>query len=528
MTEYDAYWTEQAREEFRALFDDADHSDRFRHLVADALVRGWSNNKDKPFWALGVVVGTLGEIAGAAARHQGRPAKAGGLEILSNTPAELWQTLAEAAADKVLDPENRISASEQAGGLQIAFDGTSITLSRTRLAVLRKLAEFLLVCDEFAFAQEMTNMLARLASDGLGNAEAAKQDIRAIARVAYAYRSKHFRDTGAQSAFGLLMQFMSGQPEFAIKDDCVIEFWGWDRNDKYRTYSASFGAFSDFYDVLKEVTANREFANSSDIQDPLIESMLATHEDPESALIEAEQRLLEVPQQDEEDDAEEWAAEPASQRVPEVIDHAPMKLLAVKDLRLLQHLTELGSFGFAFPRASLRLISFHPVQSGLSNALRTGRSKLSLGERISCVEAIPYDIVQAKTEAIENRMSELLKAAFSRRDPGDLGGNDFADKVRRDGVVVLANIRARRGGRDGASSTDEDWRAVEPALIEAKRLATMFTERVRRIGGHDGTSAPLKDWFSNDKQVFSAQFNERYAKINDACESDPKLNGIST
>ncbi|MEL7543173.1 MAG: hypothetical protein AAGJ70_05300, partial [Pseudomonadota bacterium] len=176
MSVSDFLWSERARSEFAALFDDASYSDAFKKAVADALVRGWSNNRDKPFWALSVLVVALAASGGSE----------DGMDVVWQAPTDMRARLSELGAESLamFDCEVR----EDDGTLLLLTPDGDFRLTNHRLRVLRKLAEFFLCCDEFAHAQDIMGLLARLASagaQGSGTYADIKDATREFARVGY-------------------------------------------------------------------------------------------------------------------------------------------------------------------------------------------------------------------------------------------------------------------------------------------------------------------------------------------------------
>lgn len=506
MDNFDAYLSEQAREEFQSLFDDEPSHPRLRQLVGEALVRGWSNNKDKPFWALAIVVSCIGR---AGARTSCRRTK-DGLDIVAEPADALWQRLRAASADVDHDAFCGIECTQDR--LRLHFDGTRYTLTLTRLRILKKIAEFLLVCDDFSRSKEVLGLFETLSSCQREDVEIVKDAIRSLSRIAYAYRTKHFHDTGAQSAFGLLMRFVSTQSAYEIDGDSVMALWAWEENQKFKSYSNTFFAFSDFYADLADLMTRRALIDAHDVLDPVIQGDLEDGDDPESLLIQAESLLIEGSGDICDDAFEQGADQPVDDETVsplERFDTAPMRLLSGKEPRLVGQLARLGRFGFAFPRASLRLIAFHPVQSGLSNALRTGKSKLSLAERLTCVEAVSYRDIDQDVKDLANRMNQLLKAALARRGE-PVKSNPALDEIYRAGIVILDEVRAKRGGKDGKSASAEDWLAVEPALVTTQSLARQFTNRIERAVGHDPTETTLVSWFETDRKTFQRVLSALY------------------
>lgn len=489
MTSVAAFWSEQAHRDFAGIFDGEGDRPRLRELVADALNRGWGGNRDKPFWALAILAGLIGEA-------RARDRRIDELALLSQSSSRLWALLSAWAAS---NPSTRVKLDEGRIIVTPGEGSASLAVTRSRIEILRKVVEFLLVCDEFKFAQETMSALQALSRLGLSDPAAVAEHGRRFARAAYRYRTDHFLDGHASSAFSLILRFLQSQGDYEMRDDSVVDFWIWEENEKYRTYKASFHALADFVAAMRDVAEARGLAHAVSIDDPGIEARMREIEGESVFTIMDEASLIHDAPAEGERVGE--ASGPAA-----ALRGSTLKVLSTAELRLLEQLLEIGSFGREHVLASLRLIGFHPVQSGLSNSLRTGRSKLSLDERLTCVEAIPYRQTAARSVELGHRLSEILKMALAQRLPANPSDARVA-RIREEGVLLLADFRG--GARWKTAGAElETWMQIEPALIEAQSQLDVFNRSLARRAAT--TLDDLDAAFEQDRVRFSGILSERY------------------
>ncbi|MGI9386624.1 MAG: hypothetical protein ACR2OX_04275, partial [Methyloligellaceae bacterium] len=180
------------------------------------------------------------------------------------------------------------------------------------------------------------------------------------------------------------------------------------------------------------------------------------------------------------------------------------------ELKLLDRIAEVGEFGRHYLLASLRLIAFHPVQSGISNSLRTGRAKLPLHRRVECEEASPYGQIHDDLDAVTDKVRSWLKIALSLRE-SDTCEDDRVAEAKQEGLLILKKSRAKSLAQDKALLRDA-LLEVEDPLIALQTTATSFSERVlARFGSPPG--AALDTRFKEDRTRFTRILRERYLSL---------------
>ena len=325
MSVSDFLWSERSRGEFAALFDDAVYSDAFRKSVADALVRGWSNNRDKPFWALSVVIVAL------AASGDGED----GMDII-------WQGTGDVRDQLLSIHEGALShidcaVREDDGTILLVTPDGDFRLTNHRLRVLRKLAEFFLCCDDFAYAQDVLSILKRLAnSNGDTNYADIKEATRELARIGYRFRTDNFLDGHTSSAFSIINSYLA-ERDYVLVDDTIFEFWADLENDRYKTYEATYQAFANFASAMEEARATDAGINAQDIQDPALSGAMAN-------LVVNDDYDIEDPTQDLADHVEPNASGDDTEAMrpadPNTLGDANLRLFGQKDIVILSRIVE--------------------------------------------------------------------------------------------------------------------------------------------------------------------------------------------
>ena len=484
--------------------------------MADAIVKGWGGNRDKPFWAMGVLASALAAADGSRQND--------GLDLVWRAASDIRDTIAAADAE-ALAPLG-LTCVRDADALVFTTPDGALRLSPHRIRVLKKLAEFLMAADGFAYAQDVMTVFSGLAGlgagtlDGPGGFPAVKDAARALARIAYRYRTDHFLDGHAGSAFSIVKSYLAAR-DFTVDDDTVLEFWCAPDNEKYRTYEASFGAFQSFAEAIEVARAVQGAESGIAADDPVVQGALVsgltgTDELDAEAALALEAQLGDVPDALANDDDDAADAPPNSTgadnaasdpTAPDRLGAADLRLLGQRDVALLSRLAEIGRFGLDHPLASLRLIAFHTVQSGISNGLRTGRWKIPLERRVTCEEARAYEAVVGDVTEVGDRLRGWLEVAFALEAEEEARQGE-AEEARQSGLTVLSRSRSKSLQKDPAELR-RAFKAVSPALIRARSLAGDFVQRVERRYP-SSRADDLGRQFTDDVGTFSNEFRRRY------------------
>ncbi len=207
------YWSDRAQTEFAALFEDRAYGARFKDAVADTLIRGWPPNRDKPVWAIAVLVAAL-------AGTEGGLGPASGLVIVAGTPDAIFARL---AATRCAD--GPITIEPGGRSVRLAAFGASIHVGRNRIALLRKVAEFLLAADDYAHTATVSAILDGLGGDAAMDETLFREAVRALARRLYDYRKAHFAEGHAASGFDFIKRRLGASPRATTTDDELLALW---------------------------------------------------------------------------------------------------------------------------------------------------------------------------------------------------------------------------------------------------------------------------------------------------------------
>ncbi|MCE7030206.1 hypothetical protein [Jiella avicenniae] len=483
-------WSETARSEFEALVDGTDASDRFRLALAQMIANGWGANRDKPVWALAGTLALFGETGAG----------------LASSLDFLWMPANEVFSHLAACRHPAVSANES-GSYHLKLPGGGLMLDRFRLKLLQKYLEFLITCDGFAHSGEVAALLDACLKGGLADKTATDTAVKTIARILYRYRADHFDDGHATSAFSILRAYLAAVGD-VITDDTVFDFWSAETNGHFKTYQASYFALKDYVDALADARSRAAMRRAGEIDAPGLAGELSVDfVDP----FDFEEADEEEGTGDITDDVEQAAAaygggEDATVAALKAIAESEVKLIKKREEMLAAPIVSAGAFGCSLPLATLRLLAFHPIQSALSNSLRTGKATLSLKERVTCIEARRYGVLMGEVGELEAAMTEWLKIAFAVRSE-EATGNARADAIRAEGVQLL---KARRS-QSLAKPREElalAFARVERALMALARTLGAFRAAAR---GQAGPSGDLDAGFEADRAKFAAHLSRLYA-----------------
>ncbi|MCB8837752.1 hypothetical protein [Aurantimonas sp. VKM B-3413] len=485
-------WSETAQSEFDAVLDGSETSDRFRFALAQTIANGWSSNRDKPVWALAALLAALGEV------------KAG----LGTSLDFLWSPAPSMLTALRKSGHTAVQANE-GGSVQLRAPGGALMVDRFRLKLLQKYLEFLITCNGFQHAEEIARQLDACLAGGLADAATIEASVRMISKILYRYRTEHFDDGHATSAFSILRAYLATAGD-KVTDDSVLEFWVSEENSYFRTYQASYFAMKDYVDALRGARARSAMRNAAEVDAPGIAGALSVDfvdpfEREDEGDLDGDGPDLELAAEAAESAAEEAGqGEEAALAALRAIEAGTVKILKKKEGMLAAPILSAGVFGCALPTATLRLLAFHPIQSALSNSLRTGRATLPLEERVTCVEARTYTALMGEVAELETAMRDWLKIALAVRSE-EAAADVRAETVRSEGLALLKSRRSQSLARSRAELA-EAFAAVETALVTVARgLGAYRAVVLQRLAGDR-----LDAGFEADRERFAAQLRRLY------------------
>ncbi|NDW06977.1 hypothetical protein [Jiella pacifica] len=484
-------WSETARSEFDALVDGTDASDRFRLALAQMIANGWGANRDKPVWALAGALALFGETGAGLASS---------LDFLWLPANKVFSHLAGCRHPAV--------SANESGSYHLKLPGGGLMLDRFRLKLLQKYLEFLISCNGFAHSGEVAALLDACLKGGLADRSTTDTAVKTIAKILYRYRADHFDDGHATSAFSILRAYLAGVGD-VITDDTVFDFWSADTNGHFKTYQASYFALKDYVDALADARSRAAMRRAGEIDAPGVAGELSVDFVDPFDVEEEDAATGDIAE-----DVEQVAADGSGRGGREDAAIAALKAIAESEVKLIKKREEMlaapiasaGAFGCSLPLATLRLLAFHPIQSALSNSLRTGKATLSLKERVTCVEARRYGDLIGEVGELEAAMTEWLKIAFAVRSE-EATGNARADAIRAEGAQLLKSRRSQSLARPREELATAFAR-VERALIALATTLGAFRAATR---GRAGPNGDLDAGFEADRAKFAAHLSRLYA-----------------
>jgi hypothetical protein len=341
-------------------------------------------------------------------------------------------------------------------GVVMRYADVDFTVRFGRMPFLAALYEFLAGMDEFAFYAELQTIFDGMTSR-LPDLKAIQAASNRIASHFRQYRRRHLARTQQEGKFDLILGFLAERspPDRLVIDDAgVFDFWAkTSSSGDFRAYRTVFDAFVNF---LRAVDAAGR-----------AEAMVR------ALPIGVDRQKGEVEPDDSNGHLDGWSewVSPLS-----LLDEGPaagIKFFKGEGERKpIELLMRYGPMAARLPLAFLRLESFGPVQSAITNDLQIGRGRDRVESRALCGDAEPYQNIIERFERITEIVARLQKAAFYVLHKASQGAqNDATDKATvvaktAPDVAALFN-QARAGSEDGPELPASE--AIERMVAEAAK-----------------------------------------------------------
>ena len=474
-------WSVTARSDFRSVTDDGGCSDRFKLALAATIAQGWDNNRDKPAWALAALMQALARTDLSLATC---------LDLLWLSPADILAALRAST-------EAGVGRNED-GSLFLRDKRGTFRLSPFRVRLVQKMLEFTVSCDDFAHGPTVVDMLDPLREYPAQGSDPVGEATRAFAKLLYRYRETHFDDARANATFTVIRSYTKDAGDL-IDDDSPFDFWMSADNSIFRTYAASYFGLRDYAGALADAVRRAAMERGLDVDSPGLQKELSVDpDDPFETEDDAEGLAASLP---EETPAQPETAEAALKAIAE----GELRIVKQKERALLAPIMQAGGFGVSLPRATVRLLSFHPIQSALSNSLRTGKALLPLEERVHCSEARGYDDLASDLQALESAMTDWMKIALALRVRQDAQDARLAD-IREAGVVLLKKKRSKSFDLP-PEELSAAFKGIEAGLISVTGSLRAYGEALRR--GFPSADEMVSA-FEADRAMFRTAFTRLY------------------
>lgn len=450
----------------------------FRRAFAKAIGAGWDGNRDKPLWALAVLIRELGftELAVQTA-----------YELIATEVGKIFDALRASPRENVHENSD--------GTLYIEDSAGRFRIGRTRIRLLQCYLGFVLTCEDFAHGEALLSReIDPLLSGETDNAAACAS---ALSKLMYGYRQRHFDDSHATSTYSILRALVKDAGD-RITDDMPFDLWRDPTKRPYKTYERCYFALQEYLEVQALAIIR------SEINEGLEWSEFAPKDD---TVLSGEAALIVEDGPDAEDAS--CSAIGGAEAI-KALEAAKLKLFTADDRRFLRPVQEAGAFGARLPVATLRLMSFGRVQSAISTVLKTKTSRIPLEERVQCGEAQSYGAVIEELARMEQKVTDWMKAALAARaavEDADSRAETKHEKLNEsvaEGVRILAAQRSKTFKTD-AITLRKLFTDLTPALLNASNATRALHQAMRlRPGDHAQVQ------FDEDLPRFSAVLSELY------------------
>lgn len=390
-------FTEQALNETAAVVATASASEGQKRRFVELLCFGTGGQKDRPLHDLCTTILMMARSSAALGLPQ-----ATGLEVMTRPAGELWAALSDAASVA----NSGLSITSQ-GRLRLEEAGEGLEMSRGRLTLIPLLADFLLSMDDFSFAAEWMDIASGLSA--LPPTVSHRDAVNAASRALYAYRRDHLNLYGARQVHTIITAFLDEHCEGrAMKagDEHLIKLWEASDREGHVSFNALLAAVQTLREEEKDRASQRSSNRPIYLDQELGDGSGVTFgeilQEDQVAGIQDEDQLLE-PQQ-------------VLADATEALIENPLPLVPKGQLRALTSWWRFQPVAGDLPLSVRRALGFAPVSNGLSNMRRTGKSKMTLEERLTCVEALSYVELSDELSAAQQGLDEAGREVLSYSD----------------------------------------------------------------------------------------------------------------
>ena len=485
-------------EEFRALKDtDRYPNDPVLVWLARFLVgAGGGPNKDSPLFELCHLVYAVDLLTGRNNSH-GRTLFFLGLQRV--VPSTIRQHLDTLAIGPSIS-----NVSIDKDSVHINYEGASFHVKFGRMPFLLALYEFLVSMEAFAFHQELSEIFENMTM----GAEASlirciKDASNKISSRLRQYRRAHMIWAAHNEKFNRIFLFLKerGEGDHLIIDDvAILDFWTLHSQGKdFRGYKTVFDAFVMFQCALQ--TGRRSQAAE------------------QSSVLGADFEAGEVDLSDHAYDLRAFGDWVSPLQVLDEDDLREIKFFKREsERRHLEQMMRYGPDAIRLLLAFLRLESFAPIQTGITNDLQVKRGRESIEKRIMCTDAVPYIELRRTYAKIFDHVRTLQKAAlhgilktqeqakenilqFPEGRVSSAGEKIDVDIVAEEAGKAFQTM-TRRGFENFTGNDDERGEAFEQAagaLVSIARVLQGVVDAMKKLD--------LEGAFDRDREIFSSQFS---------------------
>ena len=441
---------------------------------------GGNGNKDTPIYELCHLVAFLQALG-----FEGRSGRFEFFLGLNKVTAPAIRSIIEERSQKEGWPTQAYSLT--ARGLKYHYGGDIFEIWYDRIPILVAFFEFLAGIDDATFFCEMDDIFEKMSASSPGIREI-KDASNAIAARMRLWRRTNIRWAEHEEKFDRLASFLTRNKKGAgweIHDDTILSFWEENSagvSKPIREYETVFDAFMTLVSVLHSGDTAEAASNARRLG--------TSYEDNEIDI--ANEDKIEI---------FEWDS-PLN-----IFDFPNLQNIGFfkdkTERRPMEKLMSYGPHAIGFQRAFLRVETFSPIQSVISNSLRFDAGSDKTQDAISCRTAQSYEIYREALKKIKSHTHNVSLAVMhvlqSRNAEPEKNFNavaDAAEKAFRD---------LRRKGFDETAFDEKryfDFLTVAEALPKILSQLTIFIKNL----------APqnLIQIFEDDVEKFSQQFKKIY------------------
>ncbi len=399
-------------------------------------------------------------------------------------------------------------------GIKWTIDGRDYLMLFNRMPSLAALFEFMIGMENAAYYGEIEGVFTQIC-DGYVNDAKIRTGSNALAKLLRRYRRAHFARAQYEEWFNALYRHLEARSpsgHIVIDDESILTFWLSGQSSDLISYTKVAEAFI----KLHRLFATASIGDAIDSAEPIGEE----HAEWDVAA----DVVDEMPRQS-------WCS-------PfDVLDKPPadaIKFLKKKSEREpLKNLAKYGPEANLLPLTILRLDSFGPIQSAISNDLRLNRG--TLADRLSCKTATPYSEICETLYMLQAHLLALQKATLWAIHTGSKGITKHDDKVvvfpRSPELSAYASLedleedeRVKVLLSSKKSFNEMTRKGFDPALLDddghlmgfyvgAGAILEIAGVLERFLRGLDGRVEQLDRLFVDDRGAFTKRFQSLYGGL---------------
>jgi hypothetical protein len=358
-----------------------------------------------------------------------------------------------------------------------------------RAAYLFAVHEFLAQMDGCIYYGELNDVFETMLSEG-GDEAAIRRASNAIAGRLARYRRAHFDWSANAETFAVLSRFLNSrerEERWRIDDDIIFDFW---RSEsvagRFREYRTCFDAFTRLMRALDRAARIRDTERAL----PIGPGLEAGEIEPAEVAIGG------------------WY-EVGWENPLACFDDETLRRVnffkAASERKPMEALMHYGPYALRLSHAFLRLESFAPIQSAISNDLRAGRDEASIARRLDMNDAPTYRDKQRQFEELLDHVRSLMKATLH------VVGLDRSSVEISDAAERAFKRMRRKGFAESEAGCAERVEAFKVAIDKLPSIADQLIAFLARFD-QLGDQVFLDQLFETDKRMFRDQFRLLYGR----------------